>query len=193
MTGQKIRIPVHPRKEGNSVKQFGVFVVTVVFLTVCAFKFAAVVKAQPGIELSGYELLLGSSCVIDGQAGKCGVEFVGWTGGGGATENGWKPFPGDRRGLWDAEIDYIGSPNFASAVTLAGGSFDLLLKNGQKVSGAITGGSVTWPREGFDDEGCGTNVARVTVYQNANLLFSGCLHDLPAGAVIPPTIWGTLY
>jgi hypothetical protein len=177
------------------MKQIGALVIVALFLMVMpgAMKFTAVVNAQPGINLSGYELLLGSNCMIDGQAGKCGVHFVGWTGGGGPIANGWTPFPGDRRGLWDAEINYIGSVNFGSAVELESGKFDVLFKTGQIITGNIDDGStVTWPSMN-SDLGCGKNVAKVIVTQNGNPLFTGCLHDLPAGTVIPPTIWGTLY
>lgn len=177
------------------MKQIGALVIAALLFMLMpgALKFTAVVSAQPGVNLSGYELLLGTTCTLDGQAGKCGVHFVGWTGGDGPTANGWVPFPGDRRGLWDAEINYIGSPSFGGSVELESGKFDVLFKTGQIISGSIDDGStVTWPSAN-GDLGCGTNVAKVLVYHNGTLLFNGCLHDLPAGTIIPPTIWGTLY
>jgi len=162
---------------------------------VFAWKFAPGVKAQSSTNLSAYEFLLGSACTIDGDAGKCGVTFGGWMGGGGPVANGWTPFPGSKQGLWDAEINYTGSPDFGASVTVRGGNFDLYFKGSKPISGTVTGGAVSWPSSASDNEyGCGDGVALVTVQVTAGspLTFTGCLHDLPAGSVIPPRIWGTL-
>jgi hypothetical protein len=177
------------------MKKLSVFLIAVSFVAVLALKFASTVRAQRSINLSGYEFLLGTSCSINGQAGKCGVEFGGWTGGSGPGPNGWTPFPGNKQGLWDAEINYTGSPDFGATVNLQSGSFDVLFKTGRTISGTITGGTVMWPAitDGtVGDLGCGTGVAIVSVNLNTGGSFNGCLHDLPAGTVIPPTIWGKL-
>jgi len=170
-------------------------VVAVLLVMVFAWKFAPSVKAGDSTNLSAYEFLLGSPCMIDGEAGKCGVSFAGWMGGGGPIANGWTPFPGDKQGLWDAEINYTGSPDFNASVTVRSGNFDLYFKGGKSVSGTVTGGTVTWPKSASDNEyGCGDGVAEVIVQVNTGspMTFTGCLHDLPAGSVIPPKIWGRL-
>lgn len=158
------------------------------------FAFPAVAQAPLPINLSGYEFRLGTPCTINGEAGKCGVQFGGWTGGGGQEADGWTPFPGNRKGLWEAEVNYTGAPDFGATVDLKSGSFDLLFKHGRPVSGTVTGGMVQWPQSD-GDLGCGTAVAKVTVYLTIGgspHSFDGCLHDLPAGTIIPPTIWGVL-
>lgn len=148
------------------------------------------------LNISGYEFLLGTACTINDQAGKCGVEFGGWTGGTGQNADGWTHFPGDRKGLWEATINYIGSPDFDKSVQVYSGTFDVLFKNKKTISGTIENGVVEWPPEEGDDIGCGTNVATVLLNlssgTNGPTEFLGCLHDLPAGSVIPPKIWGTL-
>lgn len=153
------------------------------------------VAAPPGAHpenLSGYEFLLGTPCTIDNQAGKSGVSFGGWTGGGGQTADGWAPFLGDRKGLWEATVYYMRSPDFGSSVTVVEGTFGLLYKNSRTVSGTVTGGTVTWPSEG-NDAGCGVNVATVNLTLSGDAsAFTGCLQDLPVGTVIPPKIWGAL-
>jgi len=165
-------------------------------MTVMAWKFTPAVKAQASTNLSAYEFLLGTSCTIAGEAGKCGVAFGGWTGGAGPVANGWAPFPGNKLGLWDADINYTGSPEFGGSVTIQSGSFDLFLKRQSPITGTVTGGNVTWPPSASDDIGCGEGVAvvlvSVTTESSGSLFFRGCLHDLPAGSVIPPKIWGTL-
>ena len=179
------------------MKHLRFVVVAVLLLVVFAWKFAPGVKAAPSTNLSAYEFLLGSPCTIDGDAGKCGVAFGGWMGGNGYVANGWAPFPGNKQGLWDAEINYTGSPDFGSSVSVRSGSFDLYFKNGTTISGTVTGGSVFWPTSSSNNEyGCGDGVAAVLVNVNVttgpSMAFLGCLHDLPAGSVIPPKIWGTL-
>ena len=159
----------------------------------------ATAQGQRSTNLSGYEFLLGSPCQVNGLPGKCGVLFGGWTGGKGQEPVGWVPFPGTRQGLWEADVNYTGSPDFGSSVDLQSGTFDLLLKNRPSISGTVTGGTVEWPPLASNgapqDIGCGIGVAKLTVYLTINgssHSFDGCLHDLPAGTVIPPTIWGTL-
>jgi hypothetical protein len=99
--------------------------------------------------------------------------------------------------LWKATIDYLGKPEFGGHAELVGGSFDVLFTNGRTVTGKVTGGSVMWPHSG-QNTGCGTDIAAVSVIVafrgtvTGSGLFRGCLHDLPAGSVIPPRIWGTL-
>lgn len=147
----------------------------------------------PSVNLSGYEFLLGISC---GTNQTCGVQFGGWTQNNNLTD--WATFPGNGKGLWKATVNYSGSPAFGDSVDVLSGKFDVLFKNGKRVSGTVNpGGTVTWPEEGTT--GCGgvTNAATISLtlaLENGRTgYFSGCLHDLPAGTVIPPKEWGTLY
>ena len=123
---------------------------------------------------------------IFSQAGTCGVEFSGWTGGEGQTANGWTRFPGTGQGLWKASVNYIGRPQFGVIVDVVGGNFDLLLTNGTVVSGNVGSGMITWPAGGATTGGCGTDEATVSVNVGfthgvaGGGLFVGCLHDLPA-------------
>jgi hypothetical protein len=147
--------------------------------------------------VSGYEYFIGTSCTIDGQPATCDVQFAGWTGGAGQMPNGWRTFPGNGQGLWTASIDYRGKAKFAGQVTLLGGNFQLLFTDGKAVLGRVTGGTITWPVRGQSTI-CGLNVAVVSMnvrYRTGATgtgLFQGCLHDLPAGSIIPPKIWGRL-
>ncbi len=147
------------------------------------------------VNLSGYEFLLGTSCTIGGQPGTCGVQFGGWTGGGGPAPNGWTHFPGTGQGLWKANVSYTGPAAFGGTVQVMSGRFDLFTI-GRTVSGTVTSGTVKWPSTDPPDIGCGTRVALVKLYVTFGLgvsgSFQGCLHDLPAGSVIPPTVWGEL-
>jgi len=177
------------------MKNLNRFVITTLIMTAFAFAFLVVARAQPSVDLSGYEFRLGRDCTIDGLPAKCDVQFGGWTGGGGPVAGGWTPFPGDDKGLWKAKVNYRGTVDFNSKVDILSGSFDVLFKNGSTVSGTVTGGTVEWPIEG-DNIGCGTDVATVSVSlttKGGSTVFAGCLHDLPAGTVIPPKIWGRLY
>jgi hypothetical protein len=157
----------------------------------------ALAALESAVNVSGYEFLLGTDCTIDGQPATCGVHFGGWTGGGGQLANGWTPFPGDGHGLWKATVDYTGKAAFGAEVDVARGLFDLLFTDGKTVRGRVRGGKVTWPAAG-QGIGCGTDVAKVTLRVRYRVgatgigSFCGCLHDLPAGSVIPPKIWGTL-
>jgi hypothetical protein len=151
------------------------------------------------VNISGYEFLLGTNCTINGQPGTCNVQFGGWTGGTGQVADGWTPFPGTDQGLWKATVNYTGKAEFGGQVDLVSGRFDLLFTNGTTVFGKVTGGTVTWPAAG-ESTVCGTDVAVVSVNVTftsrgaaaGSGSFRGCLHDLPAGSVIPPKIWGTV-
>jgi hypothetical protein len=165
-----------------------------------ALAFGGVASAQSDklpANLSGYELLLGSPCTINAQPGTCDAAFSGWVGGGGQTANGWTHFPGTGQGLWEAIVNYIGTPQFGGQVDVVSGSVNLLFTDGSVVSGNVTRGKVTWPQEG-EATVCGTDVGVVTITiafthgPAAGGTFKGCLHDLPAGTVTPPQIWGTL-
>jgi hypothetical protein len=146
------------------------------------------------VSVSGYELLLGTPCTIFGESGTCGVAFSGWT----SNPGGWTRFPGTGQGLWKASANYIGRAGFGGSVHVVGGNFDLLFTNGTVVQGNVGTGTITWPAEGADI-GCGNDVAKISVNIGfthgvvGGGLFDGCLHDLPAGTVIPPKIWGTLH
>ena len=145
------------------------------------------------VNVSGYEYLLGTSCTIDGQPATCDVKFGGWTGGDGQAANGWTPFPGNDEGLWKATVNYTGKAAFGREVDVVGGSFDLLFTNGKTVLGKVTGGTAAG-----QSTVCGTDVAVVSLRVRYRVgaagrgLFRGCLHDLPAGTIIPPKIWGAL-
>jgi type 1 fimbria pilin len=177
--------------------KFGCFAIAGAAMALAWGGAASAASAPLPADVSGYELFLGSPCTINTQSGTCDIAFSGWTGGGGQTANGWTRFPGTRQGLWTGIVSYIGRPQFGGQVDVVSGSFDLLFTDGTVVSGNITGGNVAWPQEG-ETTACGTDVATVTISIAfthgvvAGGSFIGCLHDLPAGTVIPPKIWGTL-
>ena len=147
--------------------------------------------------VSGYEYFIGTSCTIDSQPAICDVQFGGWTGSGGQVADGWRAFPGNGQGVWTATVDYKGKARFGGQVTLLGGNFHLLFTDGKAVLGRVTGGTIIWPVRGQSTV-CGTDVAVVSMNVRYRVgatglgLFKGCLHDLPAGSVIPPKIWGRL-
>lgn len=149
--------------------------------------------------VSGYELFPGLDCERDSAPATCGATFSGWVGGDGAVEGGWSPFPGTRQGFWEATIDRRGLAAFGNTVTVLSGTITLALKQHHKfllLTGKVSTGSVQWPVQG-ETSVCGTNIATVALdlvipeLDNAPATFDGCLHDLPAGSVLPPTIWGT--
>jgi len=175
-------------------------VVSLVGILLC-YAISALAQNALDIDVSGYELSLGVDCIRNSEPAKCGVTFGGWTGGDGAVAGGWTKFPGTRQGFWKATIDRQGTAAFGSTVTILSGTVKLALRKDKSfllLSGSVTGGTVQWPSQG-GTLGCGTNVALVLVavdllipeLGNAPATFDGCLHDLPAGTVIPPTIWGT--
>jgi hypothetical protein len=149
------------------------------------------------VRVSGYEYFIGTSCTIDGQPATCDVQFGGWTGSGGQVPNGWRRFPGNGQGLWIATADYKGKAKFGGQVVLLGGSFHLLFTDGKAVLGKETSGTIRWPARGQSTI-CGTDVAEISMNVRYRVgasglgLFRGCLHDLPAGSIIPPKIWGRL-
>lgn len=163
---------------------------------VLALSLAAAPIPPPFHNISGYEFLLGTPCTIESFPGTCGVSFLGWVGGKGAVPKGWMAYPGNTQGLWEATVNYIGSPAFDSQVQVAGGVFDLLFKHQPAIEATVTGGTVTWPADATTDSGCGRGVATVDLALSSGpggpTSFEGCLHDLPAGSVIPPKIWGSL-
>lgn len=149
--------------------------------------------SAPPIYVAGYEYLLGDSCTVGGQAGTCGVQFGFWTGGSGAGPFGWTTFPGNGKGLGKATLNYYGKAAFGTTLNVMG-TFELLFTSAPKIS-AIVSGSVRWPLQGQYST-CGLEVATVTLtvayVTGGTGRFTGCLHDLPAGSVIPPKIWGGL-
>ncbi len=152
------------------------------------------------VNVSGFEYSLGSNCNLAGAPATCGVQFGGWTGGNGPVAGGWTSFPGNGYGLWKANINYLGKAAFGGSVAVVGGSFDVLFVNGYTVQGVVVSKDsvVSWPATQFFDVGCGMGVAKVQVnviYTRGSYgqgSFKACLHDLPAGSVIPPKIWGQL-
>jgi len=107
----------------------------------------------------------------------------------------WLKFPGTGQGTWLVLINYTGQPMFNGSVTIVGGSWLFIFKNGGILGGTVRSGGVTWPIDADTSNGCGIGVASI----NANLsrfngkpvMLTGCLHDLPKGTVIPPKVWGT--
>ncbi len=152
---------------------------------------------RSAVNVSGYEYLVGTSCTVNGRPATCGVNFGGWTGGGGQVASGWLPFPGNGKGSWNATVNYTGKAAFGHQATVSGGSFNLLFTSGRTVLGRVTGGTVTWPAFGQSTR-CGRNVAVVSMRLSyifgagGTGSFLGCLYDLPAGSILPPRIWGTL-
>jgi hypothetical protein len=107
-------------------------------------------------------------------------------------------FPGDGKAVWEANVAYEGDAAFGKTVELVKGSrLELLEQNNKLLSEIVTEGTVTWPASTNDDLGCGRGVAKVHALfrtkQDAPASFVGCLHDLPAGSVVPPKIWGTFF
>jgi hypothetical protein len=144
------------------------------------------------VNLSGYETFIGIQCTLRGQPATCGVTFSGWIGGEGQVPDGWEPFPGDFQGLWKTQVSYTGQAGFGNTVVIEGGRWSIFFLDGHSLSGRVTGGSVHWPVQG-STIGCGTDVAVVLVnlrLGGSSAAFNGCLHDLPAGTVIPAMVWG---
>jgi hypothetical protein len=94
-------------------------------------------------------------------------------------------------------MNYTGKAGFGHQVNVLNGRFDLLFTSGRTVSGRVTSGVVRWPAAGQSTV-CGKNVAVVSLKITYRVgaagagSFGGCLHDLPAGSVLPPRVWGTL-
>jgi hypothetical protein len=178
-----------------TVMKIGCYVVTTT--TALALSIVAALADLLPARVSGYEYFIGTSCTIDGQPATCDVQFGGWTGSGGQVANGWRTFPGNGQGFWTATADYRGRAKFGGQVALLGGNFHLLFTDGKAVLGRVTGGTIRWPARGQSSI-CGTDVAVVSMNVRYRAgatgtgLFQGCLHDLPAGSIIPPKIWGRL-
>jgi hypothetical protein len=169
-------------------------------------KIASTIAA--GLTLSGLEFFPGFPCRFDhdGREGrenrdgrehfKCGAHFVGWSGGEGKGPDGWTAFPGDGKAVWEADVNHKGKVDFGSTVDLLSGRLVLRVKGQRIVTEFVTHGTVVWPPSAISDLGCGEGVANVTVSFKSRhgrpASFVGCLHDLPAGSVVPPKIWGTL-
>lgn len=148
--------------------------------------------AQVQVPVSGYEIFLGHNCVIGGVAATCGATFTGWTGE--TAGAGWLAFPGTKQGTWSIQVNYTGKPMFSGSVTIVGGKWRFLFINGTELRGKVVSGTVTWPEANMPSS-CGTDVAVVqaelSVVGGGTAAVAGCLHDLPAGSVIPPQVWGT--
>jgi hypothetical protein len=110
---------------------------------------------------------------------------------------GWLAFPGTGQGVWSIQINYTGHPAFggtAPQVTIVGDKWSFLFLNGLELRGKVISGTVTWPADqnspvaGSD---CGNGVAvaqaNMTLVGGTSATVAGCLHDIPAGTVIPPT------
>jgi hypothetical protein len=173
------------------------FVTRLVLSAIPAVLLCGAAAAQGVTPVSGYEIYLGRNCMIGEEAGTCGTTFTGWTGI--KPAGGWLPFPGSGKGVWSLQINYTGQPAFGGdtpQVTVKSGSYSFLFFNGIFKHGSVLSGSVTWP---IDDSHsvpstiCGTGEAfaqaTITVPGGQSAIV-GCLHDLPAGTVIPPTVWG---
>ena len=163
-------------------------ILAIACLTLCADA-----SAQHLTPVSGYEIFLGRNCTIAGFPATCGTTFTGWTGI--QPTGGFLPFPGTAKGFWSLQINYIGQPAFNSSVTVVGGNWSFLFFNGTSKHGTVLTGSVTWPVDANSTiSGCkaGEAIAQanITVAGGAPTQVVGCLHDLPAGTVIPPTVWG---
>jgi hypothetical protein len=148
--------------------------------------------AQVQVPVSGYEIYLGHNCRVAGVSGTCGATFTGWTGV--TADGGWVGFPGSGQGVWSIQINYTGKPAFGGSVNIVGGRWSFLFFNGLDLHGKVVSGTVTWPADANTSIGCGNGVAvgqaSLTVAGGRPATVTGCLHDLPAGKVIPPTIWG---
>lgn len=151
--------------------------------------------AQPGpvvVPASGYELSIGRDCVVGGVPATCGATFTGWTG---ETNTGdWLKFPGTGLGTWLVLINYTGQPAFNGSVNIVGGSWLFILKNGGILGGTVNSGTVRWPIDEGSSSRCGIGVASIDAHlsrlNGKPVTLTGCLHDLPKGAVIPPKVWG---
>ena len=109
--------------------------------------------------------------------------------------NGWTPFPGDKKALWEANLDYRGEIAFGKTVTLTAGRLNLLPRSERPISAILTNGTVTWPPSNTADLGCGGGVAKLEVSfetRNNDLTsFVGCVQDSIAPSYIPAKVWGT--
>jgi len=166
----------------------------ILFLAVASLPFLCrSAAAQHLTPVSGYEIYLGRNCTIAGLPATCGTTFTGWTGI--QSTGGFLPFPGTAQGFWSLRINYIGQPAFGGSVNVVGGNWSFLFFNGTSKHGTVLNGSVTWPADANSTiSGCNAGEAiaqaNITVSGGTPTAVVGCLHDLPAGTVIPPTVWG---
>jgi len=160
---------------------------------ICFLLLCGTAAAQHLTPVSGYEIYVGHNCMIAGMPATCGTTFTGWTGI--KPAGGFLPFPGTGQGIWSLQINYTGKPAFGGSVTVVGGNWSFLFFSGPSKHGTVVKGSVTWPPgAGLTISGClpGEAIAqaKITVAGGPHTQVVGCLHDLPAGSVIPPTVWG---
>ncbi len=165
------------------------------FATACLPLACRAATAQSLTPVSGYEIYLGHNCRIARQPATCGTTFTGWTGIQPTVTGGFLPFPGTGQGAWSLQINYVGKPAFNSSVNVVGGNWSFLFFNGTSKHGTVLNGSVTWPVDASSTYGgclAGEALAQanITVAGGSPTMVVGCLHDLPAGSVIPPTVWG---
>ncbi len=154
--------------------------------------------AAQTVPVSGYEIYLGHNCTVAGAPATCGATFTGWTGE--TSGGGWLAFPGTGKGVWSIQINYTGHPAFGGTtpqVTIVGGKWSFLFVNGLELRGKVISGTVTWPTDqnsSVDGSICGPGVAvaqaNMSLVGGKSATVAGCLHDIPAGTVIPPQEWG---
>ena len=82
-----------------------------------------------------------------GNVATCGVQFSGWTDGGGNILGSWTSFPGNGEGYWTANVNYSGKAGFGNTATLLGGSWELIFRNGTVFKGTVSAGAVIWPAQ----------------------------------------------
>jgi hypothetical protein len=172
----------------------------VLFLAIASFLFCSSAAAQNSTPVSGYEIYLGHNCRITGHVGTCGTTFTGWTGIQPTDTGGFLPFPGTGQGVWSLQINYLGQPAFGGTtpqVNVVGGKWSFLYRNGTTKQGTVLNGSVTWPADetstvpnSFCHAGEALAQTNITITGGQPTVVVGCLHDLPPGSAIPPTVWG---
>jgi hypothetical protein len=160
--------------------------------------FSTAAAQQLQVPVSGYEIYLGHNCTVAGAPATCGATFTGWTGE--TSDGGWLAFPGTGEGVWSIQINYTGHPAFGGTtpqVTIVGGKWSFLFVNGQELRGKVLSGMVTWPVDQYssvEGSNCGDGVAvaqaSLSLVGGQSATVAGCLHDIPAGTVIPPQEWG---
>lgn len=137
--------------------------------------------------ISGWELFPG----IRLGATVYGATFSVWT----TATNVWVSPVASTGGNWGLSINYTGTPGPGSAVAVNGGSWSLTLADGTTYSGAVLGGSVTWPTTGGTN-GCGQDIAAVGLVLATAIggggTVTGCLDDQHLTTIFPPRVWGTV-
>jgi hypothetical protein len=171
---------------------------SVIFSSVLLLMLFGTAGAQIVVPVSGYEIYLGHNCTVAGAPATCGATFTGWTGV--TSSSGWLAFPGTGKGVWSVQINYTGHPAFGGStpqVTIVGGKWSFLFVNGLELRGKVISGTVTWPADQNSEvagSNCGDGVAvaqaNMSLVGGKSATIAGCLHDIPAGIVIPPKEWG---